>query len=91
MRFPSDPGRLTLTEERLIRRQDEKKHTGDRTMLSKKDHKAIAEIVERCSGPDAHWDYTTTYTADMVCDLADYFAQDNPQFDRERFLAACGL
>ena len=23
--------------------------------------------------------------------LADYFAQDNPRFDRTRFLAACGI
>ncbi len=60
-------------------------------MLSKKDYKAIAEIVKRCSGPDKHWGYTTTHTADMVCDLADYFAQDNPQFDWARFLEACGL
>lgn len=24
-------------------------------------------------------------------DLADYFAQDNPRFDRAKFLVACGL
>ena len=29
--------------------------------------------------------------ADIALELADYFAQDNPRFDRERFLEACGL
>ena len=65
-------------------------HTGDRTMLSRKDHKAIAKIVKK----------NTVRTgvvmvhikrADMVFDLIDYFAQDNPQFNRERFLATCRL
>jgi len=29
--------------------------------------------------------------ADIALELADYFAQDNPDFDREKFLEACGL
>ena len=27
----------------------------------------------------------------VMLDFADLFAADNPEFDRERFLAACGL
>ena len=27
----------------------------------------------------------------MATDLADYFAGENPRFDRERFFEACGL
>ena len=27
----------------------------------------------------------------IALDMADYFASENPQFDRERFLHACGV
>ena len=29
--------------------------------------------------------------ADTVTDLADYFGTVNPNFDRQRFLSACGM
>lgn len=60
-------------------------------MLHRKDYKAVAAIVNRCSGPDSHYSYQTTHTDDLCKDLADYFATDNPRFDRERFLTACGI
>lgn len=54
-------------------------------MLSRKDYKAIAEIMKTESRG-----YETI--PDRISEkLADYFAQDNPRFDRDRFLAACGL
>ena len=31
------------------------------------------------------------FAVEMADELADYFASDNPRFDRERFLDACGL
>ncbi len=59
-------------------------------MLSRKHYKAIAEIVKKNT---TKVDKIILYVkrADMVCDLADYFAADNPRFDRARFLEACGL
>lgn len=65
-------------------------------MVTKKDFVAIAGIVE---------DSTTEITGDclvynhymvvprdsLIHELADYFKQENPKFDRKRFMAACGL
>ncbi len=31
------------------------------------------------------------FSHEMASDLADYFERENPRFDRERFLEACGL
>ena len=60
-------------------------------MLTQKDFKAVVEIINRCSGLDVYWKYQTIYTRDLVCSLADYFATQNPRFDRDRFMKACGL
>lgn len=59
-------------------------------MFTRKHYRAIAAMVAKHTVPH------TTYPGDMVKfnfvnDLADYFAGDNPQFDRERFLTACGV
>ncbi len=66
-------------------------------MVSKKDFKAIAEIVYNWLPlPNQHH---KKYSADVLAEenlvflhkLADYFATQNPNFDRERFMGACGL
>lgn len=59
-------------------------------MFTRQHYKAIAEIVKKNT---ARTGEIMVYIkrADVVCDLADYFAQDNPRFDRDRFLEACGL
>lgn len=55
--------------------------------LSKKDYEAIAKIIR--------YQYETCSIPSCVClhrlkeDMADYFAKDNPRFDRIRFMAAC--
>ena len=47
--------------------------------MTKKHYEAIAEIV-------------MTYRKEAIPEkLADYFAQDNPRFNRDMFLAACGI
>jgi DNA-binding MurR/RpiR family transcriptional regulator len=51
-------------------------------MLTKKDYKAIAEII-RSAG------YKWLYLKRISSDLADYFEQDNPAFDRAKFINAC--
>lgn len=62
-------------------------------MLTRKDFKAVAEIIkenthERLSiGGKAVW-----LSKQHTCrDLANYFTTQNPRFDRERFMTACGL
>ena len=55
-------------------------------MLTKKDFKAVAEIIEGNRGQGVE------YTLDNIAsELANYFAAQNPCFDRERFMQACGL
>lgn len=66
-------------------------------MITEKDFKAIAEIVY-------NWlplpnQYHKKYSADVLAEenlvflwkLADYFTGQNPRFDRQKFLNACGL
>lgn len=61
-------------------------------MFTRRHYKAIAEIMawnKRLADQDetdSAW--IVSHTAD---DLADCFTEDNPRFDRERFLKACGL
>ena len=71
-------------------------------MLTKKDFKAVAEIINAareddfigenfkssCEDFDLGWDRACR---GIVPRLADYFTTDNPRFDRSRFMRACGL
>ena len=62
-------------------------------MLSRKDYRAIAEIVKRQAKAYRN-DNAPGHalgTEAVVKPFADYFGQDNSRFDRARFLAACGL
>ena len=65
-------------------------------MVSKKDFKAVAEIIkeEVTCRPDidpilaaAAKDIGRIY----AIKLANYFATQNPRFDRDKFMKACGL
>lgn len=58
-------------------------------MLNRKHYKAIAEIVKDEKMREQA--YGAANLAVLASHLADYFAQDNPWFDRSRFLEACGL
>jgi hypothetical protein len=55
-------------------------------MLSRKVYEAQAAIIAK-HVPKAGWD--ACY--DIATDLANYYAKDNPRFDRTRFFEACGL
>ena len=58
--------------------------------MTKKDYKAIAAII--CNNRDNEPDDDTNwfYIADRIIDdLAVYLAQDNPQFDCNRWTKAC--
>ena len=61
-------------------------------MFTKQHYKAIAEIIK---DEKDNWGSNPTQVhiaiAEIAKDLAAYFAKDNPHFDRQKFLAACGL
>jgi hypothetical protein len=73
--------------------------------MTRKDYVMIAETlrglladIERESGPMAVCDRTRALMAGehlgvrhVASRLADQLRQDNPRFDRTRFMAACGL
>jgi hypothetical protein len=69
--------------------------------MTRKDYAAIAAIIRPYTAisppPDPDDDYAavangaTSQAARIIAHrLADHCAQDNPRFDRARFLAACG-
>lgn len=51
--------------------------------MTKKHFEATALIVSRISNP--------TTRATVAADFADLFASENPRFNRDLFMAACGL
>ena len=59
-------------------------------MARKKDYVAIANMIAEktpaCWGEDA-----IQLRDSLAKRMAYYFADDNPKFDRERFLKACGV
>ena len=52
-------------------------------MLTRKDYKAIAAIIKG----EMH---LNKLSPNIALGLADYMAADNPRFNRERFVQACG-
>ena len=63
-------------------------------MLTKKDFKAVAGIIKASIDVTIIYSTTepnTTIKGNIAIDLADYFATQNPRFDRNRFMKACGL
>jgi hypothetical protein len=57
-------------------------------MLSKQNYEAFAAILgPYISKPRKECRHTAIAIAE---DIATYFAVDNPRFDRERFMEACG-
>ena len=51
-------------------------------MLTIKDYKAIADILNRPNDPGITRHH-------IIQDMADYMAADNPRFDRQKFIDAC--
>lgn len=69
-------------------------------MFTRQHYKAIAEIIDSVClmalEPEPgiqspYRDGADIARNQIAKDLANYFAKDNPRFDREQFLAACGL
>lgn len=64
--------------------------------MTKKDYAAIAAIFARIDcNPENDSDlYDAGHTTAMRCmalELCTVFKRDNPRFDRDRFLKACGI
>jgi len=63
--------------------------------MTRKDHIAIAAALNQASAPAwANEIFPTSGEAmrqDIIGRIANVFANDNPRFDRSRFLAACGI
>jgi len=67
--------------------------------MTKKHFKAIADIIyiqhkEYISQYNKDNNYADGYgqsCQDIANELTDYFAKENPRFDRDKFLTACGL
>lgn len=58
-------------------------------MTSRKDYKAIAEIIK--NNYDVSTEPVRFMLRDMTDQIAQYFASDNPQFDRLKFVDVCGM
>ena len=57
-------------------------------MATRKDYRKVAGILHRIT-KEVEVDVAATYTATSITvALADYFAEDNELFDRQRFLEA---
>jgi len=57
-------------------------------MLHRKEYKAIAQIIKDVK----EWtkeDIATLALQDLSCRLADYLQNDNPLFNKSKFLEAC--
>jgi hypothetical protein len=54
-------------------------------MMTRKDYVKVADILSGYQNAmiDQYW------FEDLVSDFADFFASDNPNFHRERFIEAC--
>ena len=61
--------------------------------MTKKHYQAIADIVStHLYSMDEEIEVEGRLaTVELTYKLAKYFKQDNPRFDRERFLGACGI
>ena len=62
-------------------------------MITRKHYKAIAEIINRTENESVSIGvtYPKIDKRELVFEFADYFEQDNPRFNRNRFMKACGL
>jgi hypothetical protein len=57
--------------------------------LSRKHFEAIAREIKTLMGTDLRW--TDEPFSDFIDSLCYNFRQDNPNFDRDKFIKACGF
>ena len=60
--------------------------------MTRKDYEKTAKVIRaRANTNCTHTDQRKGEMLDLAIDLSVTFLQDNPRFDRARFLKACGL
>ena len=62
-------------------------------MLTRKVFEQVAASVKKSvdKADRTYNDELRQFADDMACELADYFQRENPRFDRDRFMKACGF
>lgn len=64
-------------------------------MFTKQHYKPIADIlsyhVKYNANADSNEDGSLDVCIDITNELADYFATDNSEFNKDKFLKACGV
>ena len=62
-------------------------------MITKADFKAIAEMINNTTNKSVSIGvtYPKIDKRKLVFELADYFEQENTNFNRKQFMGACGL
>jgi hypothetical protein len=58
--------------------------------MTRKDYEAIAERIAQ-NAEKYQYDRGADIVAEIAEDLAEIFADENPRFDRDRFIDACGV
>ena len=58
--------------------------------MTRKDYQAVAEIISTLADK-YQFDEGKDIIAEVALDLADMMQDDNPRFNRETFLDACGF
>jgi hypothetical protein len=58
-------------------------------MITRKHFEAIAREIKTLMGADLRW--TNEPFSDFIDSLCYNFRQDNPNFDRDKFIKACGF
>lgn len=59
--------------------------------MTKRHFESIARILKNARGTAIDSGEAPMQVSDVALSLADYFANENPRFDRAQFLTACGL
>lgn len=62
--------------------------------MTKKDYEMVADVIQHRLYGDRDWSPCVgdeDVVQDLVHELVDKFEADNPRFDRDRFLIACGV
>ena len=63
-----------------------------RDIMTKKDYIAIAKVINHVQRANIAGDISTKNVAQNIAyGIADVMQSDNPNFDRNRFLLACGV
>lgn len=58
--------------------------------MSRKEYVKLAELIRKCrTGTAKNPALVDNYWMVFVCDLADYFAAENPNFDPNKWHEAC--